>query len=67
MSTARKQREPAAAMRHLRRELEQEIHNRKERLKEIYQENGKTDYDAGRVKGFKEAAEMVADYFDHWM
>ncbi len=67
MSTARKPQETPAKMRHLRRELEQEMHNRKERLKEIYRENGGKDFDGGRLKAFQEVSDIIADYFDYWM
>ena len=30
-----------------------------ERVTEVYRENGKTDFDAGRVQGIKEAIEAL--------
>ena len=37
------------------------LNERLEDLKEIYRENEKTDYDSGRVAGFKEAIELVQE------
>ena len=41
------------------KEIIEKLDERLENLKRIYRENGKTDYDAGRVAGFKEALELI--------
>jgi hypothetical protein len=42
-------------------EIIEKLETRLQELKTIYRENGKTDFDAGKVAGLVEALELIAE------